>query len=324
MRNLIFDWSGTLVDDLFPVVRATNGIFAHYGRAAMTRQEFLARFRLPFVEFYEEHLPEARMEDVEPLYVAHFGEPDEGVTVLPHAREFLDYCQSTGRRMFVLSSTRREHFNAQAEALGIAGYFEEIYADVWDKKHKIGAILADHGLRAEETAFIGDMVHDVDTARHGGVTAVAVLTGYDDALKLAAAGPDVTVRDLGELRKVLEGGREEAGEERIAIRGQRVSVRIGVPDGERAAEQEVEVSVTMTPARRFEGAGDRLEGTVDYFAVSQRVIAVARERERRLVETLAGDIASMVRGEFAVSRVEVEVRKFILPDTESVGVRVVR
>jgi phosphoglycolate phosphatase len=324
MRNLIFDWSGTLVDDLFPVVRATNGIFAHYGRETMTRSEFLARFRLPFVEFYQEHLPEARMEEVEPLYVEHFGKPDEGVTVLAHAREFLDYCKATGRRMFVLSSTKRAHFDAQAESLGITDYFEEIYAEVWDKKHKIGAILADHGLLPEETAFIGDMVHDIDTARHGGITSVAVLTGYDDALKLAAAGPDVTVRDLGELRKVLEGGREEAGEERIEIRRQRVPVRVGVPDEERAVEQEVEISVTMTPARRFAGAGDSLERTVDYFAVSERVRAVAREKERKLIETLADDIAAMVRAEFAVARVEVEVRKFILPDTECVAVRMAR
>ena len=226
--------------------------------------------------------------------------------------------------MFVLSSTKRAHFDAQAAALGITGYFEEIYAEVWDKKDKIGGILADHGLRPEETAFIGDMVHDIDSARHGGVTSVAVLTGYDDALKLAAARPDVTVRDLGELRKVLEGGREEAGGERIEIRRQRVSVWIGVPEEERAAEQEVEISVTMTPARRFSGAVDALEGTVDYSAVSERVRAVAREKERKLIETLAEDIAAMVRGEFAVARVEVEVRKFILPDTEWVAVRVAR
>ncbi len=40
MKNVIFDWSGTLVDDLPPVLEATNRIFAHYRREAMDRDEF--------------------------------------------------------------------------------------------------------------------------------------------------------------------------------------------------------------------------------------------------------------------------------------------
>ena len=42
MKNVIFDWSGTLVDDLPPVLEATNRIFAHYEREAMDRDEFRA------------------------------------------------------------------------------------------------------------------------------------------------------------------------------------------------------------------------------------------------------------------------------------------
>ena len=40
MRNVIFDWSGTLVDDLPPVVEATNAVLRHYGLAAMDRTRF--------------------------------------------------------------------------------------------------------------------------------------------------------------------------------------------------------------------------------------------------------------------------------------------
>ena len=39
MKNVIFDWSGTLVDDLPPVLEATNRIFAHYRREEMDREE---------------------------------------------------------------------------------------------------------------------------------------------------------------------------------------------------------------------------------------------------------------------------------------------
>jgi phosphoglycolate phosphatase len=205
MRNFIFDWSGTLVDDVPPVLRATNAIFAHFGKPAFTRESFLGTFKLPFVEFYAEQLPGIAMEDIEPLYVKNFGVGVQDVTVLPHAREFLEFCAKSGRRMFVLSSTKSAHFNEQALALGLDHFFEVVFAEVWDKKEKIHEILETMGLDPAETAFVGDMVHDVETARHGGVTSVAVLTGYDNAAKLCAAEPDVTARDLSHLRRVLEG-----------------------------------------------------------------------------------------------------------------------
>ena len=57
LRNLIFDWSGTLADDLGPVIEATNLIFRHYGKPELLLEEFRERFCLPFDSFYEEHLP---------------------------------------------------------------------------------------------------------------------------------------------------------------------------------------------------------------------------------------------------------------------------
>ena len=48
------------------------------------------------------------------------------------------------------------------------------------------------------------MTHDVETARHGGITSIAVLTGYNHAEVLAAVRPDLTVADLGALRELLD------------------------------------------------------------------------------------------------------------------------
>ncbi len=52
IRNLIFDWSGTLVDDLPSVLLAVNGMLGSVGSAGLTRDEFKARFRLPYTEFF--------------------------------------------------------------------------------------------------------------------------------------------------------------------------------------------------------------------------------------------------------------------------------
>ena len=58
IRNVILDWSGTLVDDFGPVLEASNEIFRQYGKPVWTADEFRAKFYLPFTDFYKEYLPE--------------------------------------------------------------------------------------------------------------------------------------------------------------------------------------------------------------------------------------------------------------------------
>lgn len=205
LRNLLLDWSGTLADDLRPVLQATNAIFREYGRDELTLEQFRTHFRLPFTEFYAEFLPEATLEGLEPLYEKFFSGLHDDVVLLPGAEEFLNFCARSGRRIFLLSTIKPSHFDAQGGRLGVLDAFEHPYVGIMDKRSKIREILATHDLDPTETAFVGDMVHDIETARHGGVMSVAVLTGFDSLEKLAAASPDVLVTGLPALQKLLGG-----------------------------------------------------------------------------------------------------------------------
>lgn len=203
-KNLIFDWSGTLVDDMGPVIEATNTVLEKYGIAPYDRESFRRGFRLPYREFYEEILPGVSIEELESHFRPAFDAAISPVTVLPHAREKLEWAKSRGLRMFVLTSMDATAFGRQLDEFGMRHYFEETYAGVLDKRDLIHHIIETHALLKEETAFVGDMTHDVETAKHGGISSIAVLTGYHHAEVLAAVRPDITVPDLGVLVRMLE------------------------------------------------------------------------------------------------------------------------
>ena len=107
----------------------------------------------------------------------------------------------------------------------------------------------------------------------------------------------------------------------IRIDSLRVRTRIGVPDEERAAEQEVEIDLHIVPGVDFSEMQDDISKTIDYAQVCARIAELAAARPRNLIETLASDIAELVRNMFGARSVEVEVRKFILPQTRYVAVR---
>jgi phosphoglycolate phosphatase len=202
-RSLLFDWSGTLVDDLPPTLHATNVVLAEHNVPAMSREEFRLRFRLPYPEFYEEVLPGVAIADLEDTFRSSFNQSPQGVTVLPHAREMLDWCRDHEIRCFVLSSMDEGLFFEQARAFGLIDYFEAIYAGVIDKRERIGEILSAHGLGLSSTAFLGDMAHDIATAKHGGIDSIALGTGYDPAERLAQSKPSHFFDHLGDVREWL-------------------------------------------------------------------------------------------------------------------------
>ncbi len=115
---------------------------------------------------------------------------------------------------------------------------------------------------------------------------------------------------------------DEADE--IHIAELEVRAHVGVPEEERAEAQRLEVSLTITPRNDFRGLGDDLARTVDYAAVCDAVRQFAGAKPFKLIETLANDLAVHLLAGFAITRIRVEVRKFILPDTRHVAVVVVR
>lgn len=207
-RNLIFDWSGTLVDDLGPVIEATNAVLGKYAIAEMDREGFRRAFRLPYREFYAELLPDIPLDELEAHFRPAFDAAITPVTVLPFAREKLEWCTALGIRTFVLTSMDTLAFERQMDDFGLRQHFEATYSGVLDKREVIHRILEERGLKPEETAFVGDMTHDVETARHGGVSSIAVLTGYNHPEILAGVRPDITVPDLGVLRTLLDRRRD--------------------------------------------------------------------------------------------------------------------
>ena len=204
IRNIIFDWSGTLVDDLPAVWQASNHVFRRAGVPELTLAQFRAEFCLPFKPFYDRHIPHVALARLEEWFHGHFRTAQDSVVALPHAREFLVFCRERRVRTFLLSAVPSEHFAVQQARTGLGEFLDRPYLGIWDKRKKIHGILAENKLVPHETVFIGDMQHDIETARHGGIGSCAVLTGYQNAAQLRAAQPDLIVEHLGELRALLE------------------------------------------------------------------------------------------------------------------------
>ena len=110
----------------------------------------------------------------------------------------------------------------------------------------------------------------------------------------------------------------------IEIRRLQVHTHIGVPDEERVDPQTLLVTLRMVPTQGFDGLEDEISKTVDYHAVALEIVALAASKPRKLIETLAVEIAGHLLSGHPLEKVFVEIEKHILPDTECVAVRLAR
>jgi dihydroneopterin aldolase len=111
---------------------------------------------------------------------------------------------------------------------------------------------------------------------------------------------------------------------KISIVDLEVFYRVGVPDAERARPQRLLLTVEMDCDFSAAARSDDVRDTIDYFAVSRRLLKFGEERSWKLIEKLAADIAGLILAEFKPQSVTVEVKKFPIPQARCVSVTVTR
>lgn len=112
--------------------------------------------------------------------------------------------------------------------------------------------------------------------------------------------------------------------DRIFINQLELMATIGVSVEERARPQRLSATIGVEPVDGFSHLGDRIEAAIDYTAVCEVVNETAMRSDCQLLETLAETICAHLLARFPARRIEIELRKFILPATNFVAVKISR
>ncbi len=122
----------------------------------------------------------------------------------------------------------------------------------------------------------------------------------------------------------METAEQNCSDEWIEIADLEVKSKIGVSEKEQESFQRLLVCLRFQIGVSFRELNDEFEKTVDYARVAAAVKDVADANKAKLLETLVSDIADSLMKRFSVRRLEVELKKFILPNVRCVSVRAAR
>lgn len=193
-RYLIWDWNGTLLDDVSAAVGALNRMLAKRGIAPITVEHYRRRFGFPVRPFYAELGVDLERWDWDEICEDfHNFVVEEPQQVRDEAAPALEFAESLGFRQCVLSALRQDKLEAAIGAAGLRRFFDFIFGvDNLDGASKMqrGRELMDR-IDGNDPVLIGDTLHDAEVANDLGAGCVLVSCGHQMPERLAAAGRPV-------------------------------------------------------------------------------------------------------------------------------------
>ncbi len=227
IKFVIFDLDGTLIDSRLDLVHSVNAALRHIARPELP-DDVIASYvgdgapvliqRALGAEAGDEAMVRKGLE----FFLSYYREHKlDHTTMYAGIRESLAAIQSLNRdgrpdrngvtrKMAVLTNKPVGASRAIVDALGLGPFFTQTYGGnsfATKKPNPEGALklMEENGVRADQTAIVGDSHVDVETGRNAGLWTVGVSYGFAPHT-LQDFPPDVLVDAPRELAEVFEVG----------------------------------------------------------------------------------------------------------------------
>ncbi|MBM7115177.1 HAD family hydrolase [Archangium primigenium] len=193
IQHVVWDWNGTLLDDVELAVTGVNHVCARFGVPAVTRDMYRARFQFPISEFYAAlgfDLVRVPFGDIIREYLSIFDDRVRHCALNEGALELLECLRRNGIESSILSASYRPTLVRTLEAKGLAGHFTHVCGlgdEQATSKLEEGRRLQEAlGLEGDRIVYLGDTTHDAEIAAELGWKSCIISRGHQDDARLAS------------------------------------------------------------------------------------------------------------------------------------------
>ena len=207
--DIIWDWNGTLVDDVAVSVDCVNDIFTLYNMPHTTVDEYLSVITPSLEDYYGRYFDMSRhtMTELLSLFQKYYKQRANQLVLMNGAADALRLLKESGKRQYIVSSFEQSALNDSVKMLGVRDYFDIISGcdDIHcgSKSERARKIVQN----SEKAVLIGDSVCDYITATEAGCDCILIASGHQqksDLLKCKPKSGTVAVFDcISDAVKVL-------------------------------------------------------------------------------------------------------------------------
>ena len=203
--HIIWDWNGTLKDDLQLCVDIISEILQKRQKAPLSVARYREIFGFPVRDYYAKAGLDFSVEPYENLateFIVEYNARSEECPLQPHATEIIQKCAALGYKQSVLSAREQEPLDEILRFYSLNKYFEHVvglsdhYAN--GKVENGKKLVKELNAPAEKIVLIGDTIYDYEVAQAIGVDCILYTGGHQSKARLQACGVPV-IDDLNDL-----------------------------------------------------------------------------------------------------------------------------
>ena len=217
MKKLaVFDWNGTLFDDMAATHEGTNASLAFFDKGPITIEQEQETFTFPLIHFYEkmgvsvDHYLE-HAEHVGRLFHETYNKHKTNCTLAKDAVEILDWLRSKNVTCMILSNHYQKILDDDVKHFSIEKYFHTISGNEdpatiisgMNKYERLRDYMHGHDFSAQDTFIIGDSHEEPDIARKLNILGISISGGLMAPARLAKYKKDYVIDCLSELPDIL-------------------------------------------------------------------------------------------------------------------------
>ncbi|MFZ2955955.1 MAG: HAD family hydrolase [Candidatus Ozemobacteraceae bacterium] len=203
--QFLWDWNGTLLNDLDVCVEIINECLAKRSLPILTRERYLEIFEFPVMNYYRAlgfDFDKESFESAGQEFIDAYGKRMFECSLQPEAIKILEKIRSLERPQFILSALHHGSLTRIIEHFRIGSFFTDVRGldDFFaHSKVDLGKRLVAESVKPHaRTVMIGDTLHDYETAQAIGVDCILVAGGHNSFERLVKTGVPV-YHSLGEL-----------------------------------------------------------------------------------------------------------------------------
>lgn len=204
-QQILWDWNGTLLNDLDACVDIINCSLEKRNLPRIDRETYLDVFEFPVINYYKKIGFDFEKESFEKVgleFIQMYSKRMYDCPLQDQAHSILERIRESGASQFILSALQEtslrkiiEHYELDPFFTGICG-LDDHYAS---GKVELGKrLLVQQGKTGAKTLMIGDTLHDFETAQALGVDCILVAAGHNSRRRLETCGVPV----MGSLREL--------------------------------------------------------------------------------------------------------------------------
>jgi phosphoglycolate phosphatase len=208
-KLIIWDWNGTLLNDVWLSVAAINTVLKRYNLPTLSTTSYKSVFDFPVKDYYQRigfDFSKDTFEKVGTEFIDLYNAQVPECSLQAGTLETIQKLRNAGFQQVVLSARKEEQLKTDLENFGLLPYLEAYsgLADHYEnsKTDNGHTLLRSMGIEASQATLIGDTLHDAEVAKQLGCNCILFDGGHQSHQKLRTANTTI-IHQLNQLNQLL-------------------------------------------------------------------------------------------------------------------------